>query len=47
MPFYDVREYHEIEVEAPVRAIFRGRELLMNAKRPPEEDSRLVPRWAV
>jgi hypothetical protein len=49
MPVYDVREYHEIEVEAPaaetyaaareldirrsglVRAIFRGRELLLHA----------------
>ena len=56
MAVCDVREYHEIEVEAPaevtyaalraldvhrsslVRAIFRGRELLMNAKRSEGKD---------
>jgi hypothetical protein len=56
LPVYDVREYHEIEVDAPaeaayaaaraldlhrsglVRAIFRGRELLMNARRSHDEE---------
>jgi hypothetical protein len=55
MPVYEVREYHEIQVEAPaaetyaaardldlnrsrlVRAIFRGRELLLGADHPQEE----------
>jgi hypothetical protein len=62
MPVYDVREYHEIEVEAPVaetyaaareldirrsglvRAIFRGRELLMHAKGERENVSRPLVR---
>ena len=55
MPSYDVREYHEIRVQAPatetyaalrdldirrsriVRAIFRGRELLLQARHSDEE----------
>jgi hypothetical protein len=62
MPVYDVREYHEIAVEAPVaeayaaareldirrsglvRAIFRGRELLMQAKGEHESVSRPLVR---
>lgn len=62
LPVYDVREYHEVEVEAPaatayaaareldirrsglVRAIFRGRELLLHAKGEREEVSRPLVR---
>jgi len=62
LPVYDVREYHEIGVEAPaatayaaareldirrsglVRAIFRGRELLLHARGEREDVSRPLVR---
>jgi hypothetical protein len=62
MPEYDVREYHEVGIEAPaatayaaareldirrsrlVRAIFRGRELLLRGKGEREEASRPLVR---